>query len=85
MEALNRETASAVKVKWDDIATGTKQLLLEVLLERSLTEEEIFQPKRSFIFPSIRALLPRNPSWQDALTLIVYGASIEMVRSSPIP
>lgn len=81
-EGYLRECASARNVKWDDVPTGSQQLLLECLLSRPLTEEEIVRPKRDFVFPGIRAQLPRNPAWNDVITLLAYGASVKTVRGA---
>lgn len=84
MEAYVRENAANRGTKWDDMASGCQQMLLSALLGRPLTQEEVYKPKRSFTFTSIRALLPRNPGWQDVCSLLAYGASISMVRSKNV-
>lgn len=82
LEDHAREVAVNRGVQWNDMATGNQNLLLSAFLQRPLTKDEIYENKKAWLFPSIRAILVRNPYWQDIFTLLAYGASVKSLCSA---
>jgi len=85
MEQAMINGAAAAGVSFDNIASGSFQLLLEALLERPLTDQEIFVDKRAFTFKQLSNLLPRSPDWRNCVLLLAYGYPADRVCSSRYP